>query len=92
MGLEDGSAFSDGQVTLSDMDAVSTDFGRDFRRVVNYEERIVGAADCGDGTAFVDYNRLRYLLVPELNDGCASGRGCFSNREKCRDRRNAQDR
>ena len=73
--------FGNGKVPLPYMYAVSSDFSCNEGRVVDDEEGVVGAADLGDGTAFVDYNRLRYLLVPELNDGCTSGRGCFSNRE-----------
>ena len=81
MGLKDGPTFGNGKIPLPYMYAVSSDFSCNKGRVVDDEERVVGAADCGDGTAFVDYNRLRYLLVPELNDGCASGRGCFSDGE-----------
>lgn len=81
MGLKDDPTFGNGKVTLAYMYAIGSDFSCNKGRVVDDEEGIVGAADLGDGGSFVGYHRFRCLLVPELNDGCTSGRGRFSNHE-----------
>ena len=81
MRCEDGPTFGDGEIVLSDVYAVSPDFGRDFRRVVDDEDRVVVATDISDVAGFLCNDFFCGVLVAQLDDRGASGRGSFSDGE-----------